>query len=180
MLTPKRDVPGRRSTDCEYRSRTDGTGNQTVCLRQPPYGGRKSAIGVGFSVWSRGNSQGSVDLVQIESCGVKCSADPFQHSVVLFVLRIIDGGQELFVPVYAADIFGRYGSSAGDAERIGPIGSWFGNRSHSDLMSPAITEIVLVDSLTNRVAENIAALTTSRSTSSARRDPSHPYRRSVR
>jgi len=73
---------------------------------------------------------------------------------VVFMLGVIDGGQELKVPGCAADVFWWRGARADDAERIEPLGVGFGNGFDADVMAPTVAKVVFVEKLVNRITES--------------------------
>jgi hypothetical protein len=74
----------------------------------------------------------------------------------MFVMEwVFDGGQELEVTGYAADVVRWCRALAGDAQRIGPLCLRFGDRLHLDAMAPAITKVIFVDKLAHRFAKRL-------------------------
>jgi|GEM_PF-6628742 len=73
---------------------------------------------------------------------------------MLIVLWILDGGQELQVTHYATDVIGWRGTFSGNTQGIKPLRVWLGYGLDLDTMAPAVSEVVFVNELANRFAEN--------------------------
>jgi hypothetical protein len=90
-------------------------------------------------------SQLFIDGLSIEGFGVEGPTDPLQSPVMLGVLGIADGLQELGAPPDAAHILGRAGPLAGDVPGVRDPRLRGKHLLHDDPVLPAVAEIVLIE-----------------------------------
>src|SRR5712671_617876 len=88
--------------------------------------------------------QDFIDDQRIELFRIEFATDPFDHLLVLGMLRVADRRQEIRISPDAAAIVGRTGALAADADRnrqtFGSVENFFNDH----LMLPAVAEVVQI------------------------------------
>src|SRR5262249_22448591 len=88
-----------------------------------------------------------VDLVQIKGLRIKLAPDPFQHLLMLGVLRILYSVQKARVPPDTTAILRRTGTFACEAYRVA-LPCFVGEHLFNEqLVVPAIAKVILLEEL---------------------------------
>src|SRR5262249_47648364 len=86
----------------------------------------------------------SVDLIQIKGLWIELASHPFQHLLMLRVLRILYSLQKARVPPDATAILGRTGAFAREAHRVGLPRFAGEHLFDKQVVIPAITKVILI------------------------------------
>ena len=106
---------------------------------------RCEAEAVSAAGFAEGGSDRLVGSVEIELLGAEAAPDPGSSGVVLLMLGVAPGFEEVCIAGNAADILRGSVSGAGDADRVLDVGVDWSGGFEFDQMHPAIAEVVFVE-----------------------------------